>query len=414
MFRIDDPSAAITLPTPEAAGAEGYWTEGNPVTNTPATLERASWFNMVQEELRNIVLAGGGVPSKTTYNQVLLSIENLIEVRAGNYVLDTGVANAYVIALNPAIAAYTNGMVVRARVANANTGASTLNAGGGVVPLVNDVGSPLASGDLPAGSVFAAAYDSALNKFLITSLVPSQAITQAQADARYTPIAFSQFGTGISGNVALTAAQSGQTFEISAGIATLPAAAVGLRYRFIGIGASTGTITSSGAAAIYYPDTTTTAAGASSPVIDLYTTYEVYCDGGNWLVNTSRLSKSATLPNQPVNLGQAIPIRTPNVTPVPTTSAVGITASHSLGVTPVIAILEYICLVAEQNYNVGDVQQVIVQWNGTGQGGINIWKNATQVGAQPVSGYTFSLTNKTTGANFTPTAANWASRFVLR
>lgn len=75
MYRIDDPSASPTLPTPEAALTEGYWTEGNPATGTPATLERASWFNMVQEELRGIVTAAGLTPSKTTYNQVLTAIK---------------------------------------------------------------------------------------------------------------------------------------------------------------------------------------------------------------------------------------------------------------------------------------------------------------------------------------------------
>ena len=74
MYRIDDPTASVTLPTPEAALTEGYWTEGNPGTGTPATLERASWFNMIQEELRAIVVAGGLTPSKTTYNQILTAI----------------------------------------------------------------------------------------------------------------------------------------------------------------------------------------------------------------------------------------------------------------------------------------------------------------------------------------------------
>src|SRR5476649_2168764 len=74
MYRIDDATASPTLPTPEAALTEGYWTEGNPGTGIVATLERASWFNMVQEELRAIVVAGGLTPSKTVYSQVLTAI----------------------------------------------------------------------------------------------------------------------------------------------------------------------------------------------------------------------------------------------------------------------------------------------------------------------------------------------------
>ncbi|WP_225031819.1 hypothetical protein [Paraburkholderia sp. XV] len=78
MYRIDDATAAATLPPPEAAGTEGYFTEGNPATGTPATNVRGSWLNMLQEELRAIVVAGGQTPSKTTYNQVLQAILTLI------------------------------------------------------------------------------------------------------------------------------------------------------------------------------------------------------------------------------------------------------------------------------------------------------------------------------------------------
>lgn len=77
MYRIDDPTASATLPTPETALTEGYFTEGNPGTGTPATLERASWFNMVQEELRAVVVAAGLMPSKTTYTQVRDAIKIL-------------------------------------------------------------------------------------------------------------------------------------------------------------------------------------------------------------------------------------------------------------------------------------------------------------------------------------------------
>jgi hypothetical protein len=77
MFRIDDPTAAASLPAPEAAGTEAYWTEGNPGTGVPATLMRASFFNMVQEELRAIVIAAGLTPSKTNYSQILTALQTI-------------------------------------------------------------------------------------------------------------------------------------------------------------------------------------------------------------------------------------------------------------------------------------------------------------------------------------------------
>lgn len=77
MFRIDDATAATSIPTPEAAGTEGYFTGGNPATATPATKVRASWLNMIQEELCAILAAAGITRSKTTYNQVNQALQKL-------------------------------------------------------------------------------------------------------------------------------------------------------------------------------------------------------------------------------------------------------------------------------------------------------------------------------------------------
>ena len=89
MFRIDDATASSTLPVPEAADVEGYFTEGNPGV-TEATLVRASWLNMIQEELRAIVIAGGLTPSKTQYSQVLTAIRSML----GNYATQKTIAAA--------------------------------------------------------------------------------------------------------------------------------------------------------------------------------------------------------------------------------------------------------------------------------------------------------------------------------
>lgn len=78
MFPIDQSTAASSLPTPAAAGTPGFFTGGNPASGTPATVVDPDWLNMIQQELINIVDAGGETPSKTTYNQVLLAIKALI------------------------------------------------------------------------------------------------------------------------------------------------------------------------------------------------------------------------------------------------------------------------------------------------------------------------------------------------
>lgn len=185
MHRIDTPNRAIDL---WGAGKPG-WKDGNKALGVNPTEFNALFMNTVQEEMANLIEFTGLTLDSANNAQLLLAIENLIEIRSGNYALDTGVANAYVIALSPAISAYTADLSGRFKVIHANTGASTVNFGAGPVPLVNETGGALLNGDLPAGAVVSYSYVFGDNKAYITSLVPSQALSQAAADARYAPFA---------------------------------------------------------------------------------------------------------------------------------------------------------------------------------------------------------------------------------
>ena len=163
MRRIDDPSAAVTLPVPEAAGTEGFFTEGSPGV-TPATLVRASFLNMVQEELRSIVVAGGLAPSKTTYNQVLLAIEALVQQSAGGYALDTGTANVCQVAYAPAVTAVNDGMVLKFRAKFANTGAATFAPNGlAAAPIWGGDHAAIGGGEIVANGDVWVQWNSALN-----------------------------------------------------------------------------------------------------------------------------------------------------------------------------------------------------------------------------------------------------------
>lgn len=84
MYRIDDATAATSLPVPESAGTEGFFTEGNPATGTPATKVRGSWLNMIQEELCAVLAAAGIARSKTTYNQVNSALQKMYSPIVGS------------------------------------------------------------------------------------------------------------------------------------------------------------------------------------------------------------------------------------------------------------------------------------------------------------------------------------------
>lgn len=81
-------------------------------------------------------------------------------IGAINYAADTGAANAYVVTLSPAIAAYTIGQQILFKATAANTGASTLAVNGLTATFIKKrVTEPLAANDILAGMMCLVVYD---------------------------------------------------------------------------------------------------------------------------------------------------------------------------------------------------------------------------------------------------------------
>lgn len=78
MQRVDTSTAAAALPTNDPNGTPGYFTKGDPVGGTPATVPGQDWFNTVQEELAGIVLAAGLTLNKSDRSQVLQALRMLM------------------------------------------------------------------------------------------------------------------------------------------------------------------------------------------------------------------------------------------------------------------------------------------------------------------------------------------------
>lgn len=87
-----------------------------------------------------------------------------IALNLAHYAVDTGTANAYVATYSPAIPALYDGLRVRFRAINTNTGASTLNVNGiGAKPIWGAQHSALTGGEIVATGEVEAVWNSALN-----------------------------------------------------------------------------------------------------------------------------------------------------------------------------------------------------------------------------------------------------------
>lgn len=75
--------AAAVPPGAPASPSDGYPTNGNALTATPATEPGEWWFHAVGEELRAVVVDGGLTPNINTLTQVRDAIRNMI--KGGDY-----------------------------------------------------------------------------------------------------------------------------------------------------------------------------------------------------------------------------------------------------------------------------------------------------------------------------------------
>ncbi len=94
--------ASNSVPLPQAAlapaaGTPQYATDGNPATNTPATIWAAYQYNAIQEELMAVILAAGITPDKANWAQLLAAIRTLarggisVITGSGNFTVPTGI-----------------------------------------------------------------------------------------------------------------------------------------------------------------------------------------------------------------------------------------------------------------------------------------------------------------------------------
>jgi hypothetical protein len=81
MHRIDNTTAAKTLPQPLAPGAPGYFTNGSPLTGEAATVVEADWMNAIQEEVSFVIETSGLVLSKTDRTQLYQALTRLTRLR---------------------------------------------------------------------------------------------------------------------------------------------------------------------------------------------------------------------------------------------------------------------------------------------------------------------------------------------
>jgi len=143
---------------------------GDPSIARQGSIPPAAAFENPMRELVHIITDSNLVPSDTDLEQCAKGMRSQFM----NYCIDTGSVNTLSVALSPPIGAYTFGLPLRVRVANTNTGSTTIDAGAGRVPVKKPNGSELQAGDLPAFGLAELVYDGTVFQMInFTGAAPS-------------------------------------------------------------------------------------------------------------------------------------------------------------------------------------------------------------------------------------------------
>ena len=149
----------ITNITDNGNGTIKLWYGDGSSFNTPQFTNGGFGFitGGTGTSLRGVLIGNDAGNVAVAPNTVLLT--NIASKSLNNYADDSGSANSYVVSI-PNLTAYTAGLIVSFKAANANTGASTINCSGlGVKTIYKNVSDNLGQGDISAGQVITVVYD---------------------------------------------------------------------------------------------------------------------------------------------------------------------------------------------------------------------------------------------------------------
>lgn len=140
--------------------------------------------------------------------QALVQFDDL-QAQAGNYALDTGSANTYVVTLSPALSVPTEGIPIRWKAGHTNTEASTLNG----QPLVLTNGSALAAGDIVANGIYTSMWNATLSAYQLDYVIITSfsQLSGTVSNAQVPSGAVLQYLTSILSSAALTGTPTAPT-----------------------------------------------------------------------------------------------------------------------------------------------------------------------------------------------------------
>lgn len=139
----------------ETEGDSASYINGNPATGQQGSIPPANAFEHPMREIVHVIEKNQFLPDSTDLYQLIKATRS----QRANFAIDTGSANNISVALDPPLAAYSLGLVLRVQIKTTNTLAVRINAGAGQVPVRKMSGADVGPGELTAGGIATMVFD---------------------------------------------------------------------------------------------------------------------------------------------------------------------------------------------------------------------------------------------------------------
>ena len=167
---------------PSVGLVDGKFVDENIAEGTPGSLIPSAWGNSITTEVLNVIQGAGFAPNENDLTQLIKAIRKIAQAPAGNFAVDTGVANAYAATYAPAVTAVAEGLRLHFRANHSNTADSTFTPAHGLIapaPICSVDFLPLIGGEIPLYGQCTVVYSTASDKWVLTHAIPAATLSTA-------------------------------------------------------------------------------------------------------------------------------------------------------------------------------------------------------------------------------------------
>jgi hypothetical protein len=148
---LEECSVDYPKSVPSVGLVDGKFVDENTATGVVGSLIPSKWGNSLTDEILNVIKSAGVEPDEASTEQLLYAVKVIVQGSAPSFSIDTGTSSAYVAAYTPPVKGLIEGLTLKFKAKNTNSGVCTFSPNGlAAKPIVGGANLVLQGGEIAA------------------------------------------------------------------------------------------------------------------------------------------------------------------------------------------------------------------------------------------------------------------------